>query len=102
MQRGRTSSLHGPIDAASQSTFAAPAIRHVPRSAPSVSSANRTGSFPESFTEYNTPGYCALITAAEFSTRSARTWVGTVVTSSRAATGVESGDAADVRDACAD
>src|SRR6185503_18676433 len=69
------------MDAASQSTFVAPAMRHTPRSAPVVSSANKSGSFPESFTVYSTPGYCALITAAEFSTRSGRARVGTVTMS---------------------
>src|SRR6058998_2248898 len=60
----------GPTDAASQSTFVAPATSHSPRSAPLVSRAKSTGSLPESLIVNSTPGCVVLIAAAEFSTSS--------------------------------
>ena len=75
-RRCRRSSLaaspraHGATAADSQSTFVAPSTRHTPRSAPVVSSAKSSGSFPESLIVNSTPGCRALIAAAEFSTSS--------------------------------
>src|SRR5678810_240330 len=76
---------HGPMDAASQSTLFAFVTRHTPRPRPVVSSAKRSGSFPESLIEKKMPGCVMLIAAAEFSTRSIGaavrvidTWVGAV------------------------
>src|SRR5690348_11342730 len=68
--------VHGPVDADSQSTFRAPSTRHAPRSAPVVSNANSAGSLPEPLMVKYTAGCERHRVGDEFSTSSERAWSG--------------------------
>ena len=71
---------HAPCEDDSQSTSVALEMRHVPRTAPVESSANKMGSLPESLTVKMIPGCDGVMVADELSTRSLRPRTATVST----------------------